>query len=50
MSEPSNSAWPFSEITNTEGLDIDKIFGTGSALAYFALKYNPILPARRLPV
>ena len=30
MSEPSNSAWPFSEITNTEGLDIDKIFGTGS--------------------
>ena len=30
MSEPSNSAWPFPEITNTEGLDIDKIFGTGS--------------------
>ena len=33
MSEPSNSAWPFSEITNTEGLDIDKIFGTGTGAA-----------------
>ena len=26
MSEPNNSAWPFSEITEREGLDIDAIF------------------------
>lgn len=30
MSEPNN-AWPFTEITESEGFDIDKIFGTGNS-------------------
>lgn len=33
MSEPNNSAWPFSEITESEGFDIDAIFGTGNSAA-----------------
>ena len=33
MSEPSNSAWPFAEIGESEGFDIDKIFGTGNSAA-----------------
>ena len=33
MSEPNNSAWPFTEITESEGFDIDKIFGTGNGTA-----------------
>ena len=33
MSEPNNSAWPFSEITASEGFDIDAIFGTGNSAA-----------------
>lgn len=33
MSEPNNSAWPFTEITESEGFDIDKIFGTGNGAA-----------------
>lgn len=33
MSEPNNSAWPFSEITESEGFDIDKIFGAGNGTA-----------------
>ena len=31
MSEPNNSAWPFTEITESEGFDIDAIFGTGNS-------------------
>lgn len=31
MSEPSNSAWPFQELTAEEGLDINAIFGNSSA-------------------
>lgn len=33
MSEPNNSAWPFAEIGESEGFDIDKIFGTGNSAA-----------------
>ena len=33
MSEPNNSAWPFAEISESEGFDIDKIFGTGNGTA-----------------
>ena len=33
MSEPSNSAWPFSEISETEGFDINAIFGSGNNAA-----------------
>ena len=31
MSEPGNSAWPFQEIPEEEGLDISAIFGNSSA-------------------
>lgn len=31
MSEPGNSAWPFQEIPEEEGLDISAIFGDSSA-------------------
>ena len=30
MSEPTNSSWPFSELPESEGLDVDKIFGENS--------------------
>ena len=33
MSEPNNSAWPFTEISGNEGFDIDAIFGSGSSAA-----------------
>lgn len=33
MSEPNNSAWPFTEISESEGFDIDAIFGSGSGTA-----------------
>ena len=31
MSEPTNSGWPFSELTEAEGLDFDKVFSSGSS-------------------
>lgn len=33
MSEPNNSAWPFTEISGNEGFDIDAIFGSGNSAA-----------------
>jgi len=33
MSEPNNSAWPFTEISGNEGFDIDAIFGSGNSTA-----------------
>ena len=32
MSEPANSNWPFSELPEAEGLDFDKVFGSGSGM------------------
>lgn len=40
MSEPSNGAWPFQELTAEEGLDINAIFGNSSA----APQGNPFAP------
>ena len=56
MSEPGNSAWPFQEIPEEEGLDISAIFGNSSAAPQgdpfahpAAAKSIPPTPAPEMP-
>ena len=37
MSEPNSNAWPFTEISGEEGLDINAIFGDSTGVANIVL-------------
>lgn len=52
MSGPENSAWPFSEITGGENLDIEKIFGGsgGEAAPPPTFAEPPVQPVPQAPV